>query len=136
MGAGASSSSSSSSSSSAQRLRKALVIRAYNLRKKDETLQDQFRKFAYVKSPTKRSSAENSTTGGGLYISMENIKSCLNLTDGQSDSGTGSDTSSWVDDLFMYTLGADVSATSVSLLSYLFTLTWSLCVASLLPFAM
>lgn len=58
------------SSSSTMRLRKAIVIRAYNLRKSDVTLDEQFRPYA------KRDHLNK------LTITLENVKKCLELDDG------------------------------------------------------
>ena len=105
----------SSNSSSCSRLRKALVIRAYNLRQKNETLHDQFRKYAHVRSPSITADTDgnssSSSSSATLFISMDNIKRCLCL-DAQNESSIDrghEETNSWVDDLFLYTLGADVS---------------------------
>lgn len=72
MGAGASS---QTSPSSLNRLRKALIMRAYNIRKSDETLDELFKPQAY------RSSS-------GLYISVSSVKKIL------------SENAPWVDLLF------------------------------------
>ena len=126
MGSGASTDR-AGSSNSVLRLRKALVIRAYNLRRKDETLHAQFKKFAHQKATSKKDSSvaiingKSQAGSGALYISMDNIKKCLSL-DGRSSPSTdsnGSETCSWVDDLFLYTLGATVSFYSYPLKSYL-----------------
>lgn len=53
--------------SSLARLRKAVLIRAYNLRASDQTLIDQFMPFTYQKD------------GKGLYISIHQIKKCLKM---------------------------------------------------------
>jgi hypothetical protein len=58
------------SSSSTMRLRKAIVIRAYNLRKSDVTLDEQFRPYARRDHLNK------------LTITLENVKKCLELDDG------------------------------------------------------
>lgn len=58
------------SSSSTVRLRKAIVIRAYNLRKSDETLDEQFRPYA------KRDHSNK------LTITLGDVKKCLQLDDG------------------------------------------------------
>ena len=114
MGSGAST---DSSCNAVLRLRKALVIRAYNLRQKDETLYDQFRKYAHQKqtSGIRDASAVNKSGkhgNAGLYITMDNVKKCLSLDGRNSPSSSdsvGSDACSWVDDLFQYTLGAAVA---------------------------
>ena len=71
MGAGA---------SSLMRLRKALVIRAYNSRKKEETLHEQFFPYAYRKNNI-------------LYISLDDVKRVLSLD------------APWVDELFKRCVG-------------------------------
>lgn len=53
--------------SSLARLRKAVLIRAYNLRASDQTLIDQFMPFTYQKD------------GKGLHISIHQIKKCLKM---------------------------------------------------------
>jgi hypothetical protein len=58
MGAGA---------SSFSRLRKAVLIRAYNLRPSDQSLIDQFLPYTYQKE------------GKGLYIEISQIKKCLKM---------------------------------------------------------
>ena len=57
--------------STLNRLRKALVIRAYNLRPSDQTLIEQFLPFSFQKDSQ------------GLYITIENIKKCLKLDNGE-----------------------------------------------------
>mmetsp|Transcript_21437 Transcript_21437/g.31058 ORF Transcript_21437/g.31058 Transcript_21437/m.31058 type:complete len:520 (+) Transcript_21437:166-1725(+) len=74
MGAGA---------SSINRLRKALIMRAYNTRNADETLEEQFHKHTYRK-------------GDILYISIQDVKRALSV-DAQ-----------WVDQLFERAMGCDV----------------------------
>ena len=59
------------SAPSVNRLRKTIVIRAYNLRKKDETLDEQLRPFA-----------TRSTSTNKLCLSLDNVKTCLQLEDG------------------------------------------------------
>eukprot|EP01041_Mallomonas_annulata_P008592 gene8592-17721_t len=76
MGAGA---------SSLMRLRKTLVIRAYNTRKGDETLEEQFKPYIYRKTNNKE------------YISLEDIKSALSLD------------APWVDDLFKRCIGETIT---------------------------
>jgi hypothetical protein len=73
--------------SSLTRLRKAIVIRAYNLRAADETVDDQFRRFAQ--------------RGGDnvLYISLEDIRRSLNMETKEYE---------WVDHLFQHLFGAQV----------------------------
>jgi hypothetical protein len=80
MGAGASS---HTTPSSLNRLRKALVMRAYNIRKSDETLEELFRPHAY-RSPS------------GVCISIATIKNVL------------SEDAPWVDLLFEQMVGKDV----------------------------
>lgn len=53
--------------SSLARLRKAVLIRAYNLRSADETLIDQFMPYAYQKE------------GKGMFIAIYQIKKCLKM---------------------------------------------------------
>ena len=60
------------SSSSTLRLRKAIVIRAYNLRKANESLDDQFRSFA----------KRDYSNGNKLSITLGEVKECLELDDG------------------------------------------------------
>jgi hypothetical protein len=73
--------------SSLTRLRKAIVIRAYNLRTADETVDDQFRRFAQ--------------RGGDnvLYISLEDIRRSLKMETKEYE---------WVDHLFQHQFGAQV----------------------------
>jgi hypothetical protein len=59
------------SAPSVNRLRKTIVIRAYNLRKKDETLDEQLRPFA-----------TRSTSTNKLCLSLIDVKSSLQLEDG------------------------------------------------------
>jgi len=92
----------SRTSTAITRLRKALVIRAYNLRKKDETLYQQFREYAY---PVDNKLGPSS--GKALYIKIDDIKSCLQFT-GDSVTSDAALGSSWVDDLFKYTIGASM----------------------------
>lgn len=68
-----------STGNSILRLRKALAIRAYNVRNSDETLDEQFKKFTIRKPGETR-----------LYITLVDVKRCLGL---ESDS-------LWVDELF------------------------------------
>eukprot|EP00607_Mallomonas_marina_P006258 CAMPEP_0182439088 /NCGR_PEP_ID=MMETSP1167-20130531/86206_1 /TAXON_ID=2988 /ORGANISM="Mallomonas Sp, Strain CCMP3275" /LENGTH=413 /DNA_ID=CAMNT_0024632689 /DNA_START=93 /DNA_END=1334 /DNA_ORIENTATION=- len=74
MGAGA---------SSLMRLRKTLVLRAYNTRKNDETLEEQFRRYTYKKDSIS-------------YISLGDVKTALSLD------------APWVDDLFRRCIGETV----------------------------
>ena len=76
-----------SGASSLNRIRKAIVIRAYNLRKPDETWEDQFRRFA------------TRDADGVLQISVRNIKSCLMMESKDYD---------WVDAFFQHTFGDQV----------------------------
>lgn len=50
-----------------QRCRKALVIRAYNTRPADQSLEEQFSSFTYLKGD------------GNLYTNAELIKQCLSI---------------------------------------------------------
>lgn len=54
-----------------QRCRKALVIRAYNMRPSDQTLEEQFSSFSYLKGD------------GEFYTNADLIKQCLNI--GEND---------------------------------------------------
>lgn len=74
MGAGA---------SSQNRLRKALVIRAFNTRSENETIEEQFSRFVYKKN-------------GVLYISLKDIKLALSLD------------AAWIDELFSRCMGGEV----------------------------
>ena len=67
---------------SSLRLRKAIVIRAYNLRKGNETLEEQFRSFAWRGDD------------GIMYISLLDIKSCLCFAE-----------ISWADDMIKRLIG-------------------------------
>lgn len=73
-----------SGASSLARVRKALIIRAYNLRKNDETLDEQFRKFSY-RNPA-----------GQLCISLNDVKNCLDIEPGEY---------TWIEKLFCHSLG-------------------------------
>lgn len=59
-----------SGASTLNRLRKAIIIRAYNLRPEDQSLMEQFLPFTYQKE------------GQGLYITLANVKKCLSLDSG------------------------------------------------------
>ncbi len=74
-----------SGASSLVRLRKAVLIRAYNLRKADETLEEQFRKYSFR-------SAEKQ-----LCIAIADIKQCLCMEPGEY---------LWIEDLFRHTTGS------------------------------
>lgn len=76
------------SSSSTMRLRKAIVIRAYNLRKPDVTLDEQFRPYAEKGHLNK------------LTITLENVKKCLELDDGALWTS--------VEELFQHCMGVTV----------------------------
>ncbi|KAJ1434185.1 hypothetical protein B484DRAFT_394164, partial [Ochromonadaceae sp. CCMP2298] len=84
MGAGA---------SALPRLRKALVIRSYNLRAPDETIEEQFRVYAFR-------DARNV-----LHIKLSDIKLCLGMDSGEY---------MWVEDLFQHTFGAQVAEINFS----------------------
>jgi hypothetical protein len=75
-----------STTNSISRLRRTLVIKAYNLRRSDESLDDQFRKYTHK-------NADNV-----LFLSISAIKECLAF-----DSN-----SLWIDDLFTQCLGPEV----------------------------
>ena len=97
MGAGA---------SSLGRLRKAIVIRSYNLRKPNETVDEQFRKFA-------RRGEDNV-----LYITMDDVRKCLGMEAKEYE---------WIENLFQHTFGGQVRcflccAVSVVIFSYYLTL--------------
>lgn len=74
--------------SSLNRLRKAIVIRAYNLRKPDDTVDDQFRRFAVRGAD------------GVLYISFENIKRCLVMETKEYE---------WIDQFLHRSFGTEVT---------------------------
>lgn len=74
------------------RLRKAIVIRSYNLREPDQTLDQQFRRFAVQGSDGKQ------------YITVENIRSCLRMESKEYE---------WIDYLFQHTFGGRVSVCSM-----------------------
>lgn len=75
--------------SSLIRLRKAIIIRSYNLRKPEETVDQQFRKFA-VRGED-----------GILIISLHNIRNCLEMEAKEYD---------WIDHLFLRIFGGQVSS--------------------------
>ena len=79
------------SSSSTMRLRKAIIMRAYNLRKADETLDEQFRVYS------KRDPSQDNK----LTITLQDVKKCLQLDD----------EALWtsVEDLFHHCMGVSVS---------------------------
>lgn len=87
------------------RLRKSLLIRAYNVRNQSRnagsqlTLEDQFRPYAFLKKTT--SFTEPHVQLQSFVITLEGIKQCLALD------GDGRDCGTWVDDLCKYSLGAD-----------------------------
>lgn len=70
---------------SSLRLRKAIVIRAYNLRSGDETLEEQFKSFAFP------------SDDGELKISLLDIKACLSFAE-----------ISWADDMIKRLIGDNV----------------------------
>lgn len=72
----------SGASSQNSRLRKAIVIKAYNCRQSEETFQEQFKKYAYRKNAKSK-----------LYISLAKVKVALGLD------------ASWADSLFKNTIG-------------------------------
>lgn len=76
-----------SGSSSLPRLRKALIIRAYNVRKEDETLDELFREYAHWKDNL-------------LYISYNDIRKCLRIESGEY---------AWIDTLFYSMFGGMVN---------------------------
>lgn len=71
---------------SSLRLRKAIVIRAYNLRSGDETLEEQFKSFAFP-----------SGDDGRLHISLLDIKACLCFAE-----------ISWADEMIKRLIGDNV----------------------------
>ena len=81
MGAGA---------SSLARLRKAIVIRSYNLRKPGESVDEQFRHCA-------TRDADN-----GLCIGIDDIRKCLSMESKEYE---------WIEHLFKHTFGGQVRAT-------------------------
>jgi hypothetical protein len=88
--------------SSMNRLRKALVMRAYNLRKPGETLHDFFKKHTYRKVSVLPIfiliSLSHLSEDGQLYISLFAVKKALSVN------------AQWVDELFHNVLGGNVSA--------------------------
>ena len=83
---------------SSLRLRKALVIRAYNLREEDETLDEQFRKLCYYSNLEENGSGNGSRDGrdsgsesgsgkGELTLNLDDVKEYLGF-----NSGSGSTT--------------------------------------------
>jgi len=79
--------------SSLIRLRKAIIIRSYNLRKPDETVDQQFRRFA-VRGED-----------GVMIISLHNIRNCLEMESKEYD---------WIDHLFLRIFGGQVTTVSYS----------------------
>jgi hypothetical protein len=84
------------------RLRKALLIRAYNKRSKNPSItsvEEQFRIFAHRNQKQV------------LCITVERIKQCLGFTESSSSNNSkhSNEGSSWVDELFKHTLGDTVS---------------------------
>ena len=90
------------SAPSVNRLRKTIVIRAHNQRKKDETLEEQFRPFAV------RSTATNK-----LFLSLIDVKKCLNL----EDDGTALWSS--IEELLCHCAGADVKTQGIEYNSFI-----------------
>jgi hypothetical protein len=72
---------------SSLRLRKAVVLRAYNLRDGDQTLEEQFRKYAFRGDD------------GRLWIKLSDIKNGLSFTE-----------LSWADDMMKRVLGDSVNS--------------------------
>jgi hypothetical protein len=81
-----------SGTSSIARLRKSLVIRAYNLRQPDATIDQQFKSYAKRKDD------------GNIYISFSDIKTCLQYTNANS--------TCWLDDLLQIIANCTVGAKS------------------------
>ena len=73
--------------SSLSRLRKAVVIRAYNLRTLEETVDTQFRQYA------------TRGTDGALHISIDAVKRCLKMDTKEYE---------WVNQLFQLMIGGEV----------------------------
>ena len=71
------------------RLRKAVVIRSYNLRRPDQTVEEQFKCFTF-----------RSVDDGQLYIRLSDIRNCLGMD--SKDYG-------WIEELFAHTFGGKVA---------------------------
>ena len=69
------------SASSVNRLRKTILIRAYNLRQKDETLDEQFRSHA-KRSTGNTTSSSSSSSGKTSMLMLPDIQKVLQLEDG------------------------------------------------------
>lgn len=82
------------------RLRKALLMRAYNVRSKDSvilTIEDQFRPYAFK------------SNDGKLEISLESIRKCLNLED----------SANWVDNMLKEVLNQDNQLQTLSFKAFI-----------------
>jgi len=107
-----------SSSMNLSRLRKSLLIRAYNVRNNPGsrhgtsqlTLEDQFRPFSYLKRVNNSAEFIHTSIPQFSVITVQGIKQCLMLDGGGGGDGRDSSSNgvgSWVDDLCKYSLGAD-----------------------------
>lgn len=76
-----------------QRCRKALVIRAYNIRPADQTIEDQFSAYSFLKGD------------GQFYTNADLIKQCLNI---------GSNDYPWLEPLMQILSGASSDGSSSS----------------------
>ena len=85
------------------RLRKTIVIRAHNQRKKDETLEEQFRRFA----------VRSTTNNNKLFLSLTDVKKCLNL----EDDGTALWSS--IEELLCHCAGTDVKTQGIEYNSFI-----------------
>lgn len=70
------------------RLRKAIVIRSYNLRRPDQTVEEQFKCYTF-----------RSVDDGQLHIRLSDIRNCLGMD--SKDYG-------WIEELFSHTFGGKV----------------------------
>ena len=75
------------------RLRKAVVIRSYNLRRPDHTVEEQFKCYTF-----------RSMDDGQLYIRLDDIRNCLGMD--SKDYG-------WIEELFSLTFGGKVRGYTV-----------------------
>jgi hypothetical protein len=76
-----------------QRCRKALVIRAYNIRPADQTIEDQFSAYSFLKGD------------GQFYTNADLIKQCLNI---------GSNDYPWLEPLMQILSGSSADGSSSS----------------------
>lgn len=95
------------------RLRKAILLRAYNVRKgkAEMTLQEQFSKYAYRDPLSMTSSPSRSNKGARLLIKLEDVRNELGLKSDLNGSGNGAilGGGNMVADLF-YIIAGDKSA--------------------------